>query len=76
MIRYNFCFRGPYEYDKFVLNFLQLYNDAIFMQDSIFSAASGEIQSLDTTATALDNLFKAATEENNNADKLYYLSLY
>lgn len=26
MISYNIRYRGPYEYDKFVLNILQLYN--------------------------------------------------
>ena len=31
MIRYNYPYRGAYEYDKFVLNYLQLHNEAIFI---------------------------------------------
>ena len=33
MILYNVRHRGPYEYDKFVLNIFQLYNDIAMLEE-------------------------------------------
>lgn len=32
MILYNYRYRGPYEYDKFVINTLQLSNTAYYLE--------------------------------------------
>lgn len=37
MIHYNMRYRGTYEYDKFVLNILQMHNEYIDYLDDIFN---------------------------------------
>ena len=46
MIVYNFPYRGPYEYDKFVLNYLQLHNEVSFLETEEFA----QLQQLQTEA--------------------------
>ena len=44
MIRYNYRYRGPYEYDKFILNTLQLYNEVDRLEDKLTTRSYGELQ--------------------------------
>ena len=44
MIRYNYRYRGPYEYDKFILNTLQLYNEVDRLEDKLTTGSYGELQ--------------------------------
>ena len=55
MIFYNFRYRGPYEYDKYVLNVLQYSN-----------MVNDFINDIDNTAT-----WKTLYDLNNEVDKIY-----
>ncbi len=35
MIQYNFKYRGPYEYEKFILNIFQFLNEMKDLQDTV-----------------------------------------
>lgn len=35
MIQYNMRYRGPYEYEKFILNVYQFHNEMLDIEDSI-----------------------------------------
>jgi hypothetical protein len=57
MILYNFRHRGPYEYDKFVLNILQLHNEIILLEQRLSEGTANQLasakQDFDTTFNAL-----------------------
>ena len=57
MIQYNMRNRGAYEYDKFVLNVLQLFNDITLMDINEFIKNNENYISL--------------TEENKSVNELY-----
>ena len=44
MILYNYRYRGPYEYDKFILNTLQLVNEMDLLEDKILKGDYGIIK--------------------------------
>lgn len=62
MIVYNMRHRGPYEYDKFVLNVMQFHNEVNTMVTSIENATAGGINAykhqLDDLIDKLDTLHK------------------
>lgn len=58
MIYYNFCFRGPYEYDKFILNYLQFSNEVRFLESSL--------KEKENINQETDAFFRELTKENNN----------
>ena len=71
MIFYNFRYRGPYEYDKFILNTMQYYN-----------MANDFIHDLNNTSTwktlyeiekKVDNLFQNSTNTYGKSDEIYRL---
>ena len=59
MILYNMRERGPYEYDKFVLNILQLYN-------SINLAEISELNESKEIFNSLQDLSKQITDYYNS----------
>lgn len=64
MIPYNFCYRGPHEYDKFVLNYLQLHNAIMFLEgDSEGEPGQGALQSLKKQEEKIDESYREATGE-------------
>lgn len=69
MINYNMRYRGPYEYDKFVLNILQ-YSNAIhdFENDLSDKGAYTTIKEYDKK---IDDLFDQITKEYGFADRIY-----
>lgn len=43
MILYNVRHRGPYEYDKFVLNIFQLCNDITMLEDRLSTGSASQL---------------------------------
>lgn len=58
MIYYNFCFRGPYEYDKFILNYLQFSNEVRFLESSL--------KEKENINQEIDVFFRELIKEDNN----------
>lgn len=69
MINYNIRYRGPYEYDKFILNVLQ-YSNAIhdFENDLSGDGAYTTIKELDEM---VDQIFTQVVQEDGLSDKIY-----
>ena len=57
MILYNMRERGPYEYDKFVLNILQLYNAINLAEINELSQTNAGINSLNSMSTTVNSLY-------------------
>lgn len=58
MIYYNFCFRGPYEYDKFILNYLQFSNEVRFLES--------EYKNQEIVDQEVEDFYSELAKENNN----------
>lgn len=56
MIVYNMRYRGPYEYDKFILNVFQFHNEMIDLE----KAVNSDNASLASNEKLLDKLEKSA----------------
>ena len=69
MINYNMRYRGPYEYDKFILNIFQ-YSNAVydFENDLTSKGAYTTIKELSDT---VDSMFDQMTREKGFNDNLY-----
>lgn len=57
MIIYNMRERGPYEYDKFVLNILQLHNAVNLAELNEMVDATNNKESLKSMNDIIDNLY-------------------
>ena len=68
MILYNMRNRGPFEYDKFVLNILQLYNAINLAEINELKITNDQVKSLieikDTINTYYTDLLKLSNEIN------------
>lgn len=62
MIYYNFCFRGPYEYDKFILNYLQFSNEVKFLKE--------ELKKKESINEETDSFYRELIKEDNNIDTI------
>ena len=62
MIRYNIRNNGPWEYDKFVLNYYNLYNEIMFNKIKLSSEEQKNKQ--------IDDIYNRTLEQNQTA-KLY-----
>ena len=69
MILYNYRYRGPYEYDKFICNTLQLYNDVQKLENKF---NKGKYSDLANYRKQLDNLIE---QETGTESTLYTVSL-
>lgn len=61
MILYNYRYRGPYEYDKFVNNVLQFFNETRFLENKLLKK---EYNNLQQYLTDMDNLIDKLTGES------------
>lgn len=61
MILYNYRYRGPYEYDKFVNNILQFFNETRFMEDKLLSKDYSQLQD---NIKELDDILNSLIGEN------------
>ena len=70
MILYNIRHRGPYEYDKFILNVFQLYNEIKRLNKQV---TNNEINNLKEKEKNLNQVFNSLTNEKSFLyDLLYY----
>lgn len=69
MIHYNMRYRGPYEYEKFVLNILQYSNIAHDFTSEIDSIKDYQtLKEIDATVT---DLFNKITAESGLSEQVY-----
>jgi len=61
MILYNYRYRGPYEYDKFIYNVLQLVNETDSMEERVLS---NEYSVLQSSLEELNGMIDELTGEN------------
>lgn len=69
MIHYNMRYRGPYEYEKFVLNVLQYSNIAHDFTSEIDSIK--EYQTLKEIEATVTDLFNKITAEDGLSEQVY-----
>lgn len=69
MINYNMRYRGPYEYDKFILNIFQ-YNNAIYDFENDLSENS-TFDTINRMRETVDDIFNQITKEKGLSDKIY-----
>ena len=69
MINYNMRYRGPYEYDKFILNIFQ-YSNAIydFENDLTENCSYTSINELSNT---VDSIYNHIIKEDGLSDNIY-----
>ena len=69
MINYNMRYRGPYEYDKFILNIFQ-YSNAIydFENDLTENVSYTSINELSNT---VDSIYNHIIKEDGLSDNIY-----
>lgn len=70
MILYNMRERGPFEYDKFVLNVFNIYNTIMLEENIEFKTNSKEYQNLLKIKETLDTYFNKFTGDDNYSDIL------
>lgn len=58
MILYNMRERGPYEYDKFVLNTLQLFNAVNLAEIHEMVQATDGVESLNAISDSINSLYE------------------
>ena len=71
MIKYNFRYRGPFEYDKFVLNILQFHNEVRLLNEQLIDNDSAA--NLLELKQELDDIF---VESIQDTDKSFSLQMY
>ena len=69
MINYNMRYRGPYEYDKFILNIFQ-YSNAIYDFENDLSENS-TFDTINSIRETVDDIFNQVTNEKGLSDKIY-----
>ena len=69
MINYNIRYRGPYEYDKFILNIFQ-YSNAIYDFEYDLSS-KGAYTTINELKDTVDALFDQITQEKGFSDQVY-----
>lgn len=69
MINYNMRYRGPYEYDKFILNIFQ-YSNAIYDFENDLSENS-TYNTINSMRETVDDLFNQVIKEKGLSDKIY-----
>lgn len=71
MILYNFRHRGPYEYDKFILNIFQLCNEISLLEQNL---NKGEVSQLAKTKQEFDTVFDQLTSNESLSQEMLLLS--
>ena len=67
MILYNMRYRGPFEYDKFVLNIFQISNEAKSLTKKF---NSNKIDSIKKICALINDKYEKLTQENSDSMKL------
>lgn len=69
MIHYNMRYRGPYEYDKFVLNILQYSNDANDFLDDFENVQT--FKTIKELKNIVDDLYNKSTGQYGSSEECY-----
>ena len=69
MIHYNMRYRGTYEYDKFVLNILQMHNEYVDYIDDIFN--NEDVNNLSNLYAQVQLLFDNYNNDNGLCETVY-----
>lgn len=69
MIHYNMRYRGPYEYDKFILNILQYSNDANDFIEDVYNLAN--YKTVKELYDTINSLYNESTGKNGSSEKCY-----
>lgn len=72
MITYNIRYRGPFEYEKFVLNIMQQYNQT---KEALQDFQSYKASTIDNINNTINTLFKKSIEPNNISEQLLTLKI-
>lgn len=72
MITYNIRYRGPFEYEKFVLNIMQQYNQT---KEALQDFESYKASTIDNINNTINTLFKKSIEPNNISEQLLTLKI-
>lgn len=75
MITYNHKYRGPFEYDKFVLNILSFHNIIENLETLEVRGANEEINSLLSTYNEIKNIFDSFTGDDGICERSFLLAL-
>jgi len=67
MILYNIRYRGPYEYDKFILNIFQLNNEIKRLQKEFNDTSLSQLL---LKQKELNDIFNELTKKDNELDRL------
>lgn len=68
MIKYNIRNNGPWEYDKFVLNYYNLYNEIMLNKIKLNTEEQKNKQ--------IDDIYNRTLEQNQTAKLLKYIKYY
>ena len=71
MILYNFRHRGPYEYDKFALNILQLHNEVMLLEQRLVEGSASELAA---TTKEFNDSFDLSTDEGSLSQEMLLLA--
>lgn len=71
MILYNFRHRGPYEYDKFALNILQLHNEVMLLEQRLVEGSASELA---VTTKEFNGSFDLLTNEGSLSQEMLLLA--
>lgn len=71
MILYNYRYRGPYEYDKFVNNILQFFNETKLLESKLVKSNYGQLQQ---EIEELNDIIDVLTGENCNLQQQLLIS--
>lgn len=72
MITYNIRYRGPFEYEKFILNIMQNYNETKTLIEDFTHYKESTIDDLQNK---VNTLFKKSIQPNNMSEQLLTLRL-
>lgn len=71
MITYNFRHRGPYEYDKFILNIFQFHNEVVMLHGKIFKAAADDKEELLGIKASFDDYYDKCVGDESLSNEVY-----
>ena len=72
MIKYNLRYRGPFEYDKFILSIFQFSNEVKLLQESVIN---GDLALLKADHDKTGKILNQLTGEKGIMQKLLALNL-
>ena len=71
MILYNLRYRGPYEYDKYILNAMQLANET---RSALISIGDGSLNNFSESAKKLNEIYEKLTDPDGLPTQAQLLS--